>query len=376
MFLQRTELLIGSDNIEKLKNSNVIVFGLGGVGGATVEALVRAGIGNLSIVDFDTVDKTNLNRQIITTQSVVGKPKVEVAKDRVLSINPDINLTIYNEKFLKENIDLFFKDKKYDYIVDAIDLVTSKLDLIEFATNSKIPIISCMGTGNKVNPTQFKVTDINKTSVCPLAKIIRKELKKRKINKLKVVYSDETPRKPFNLDGGREKAKNVGSISFVPPVAGTKTTVGIVDEIEFFLKKDDFKTFNVKNGVKEIENFENLILVTPTYQVGEAHAAWMNNLKKLEEIDFTGKVVGLVGLGNQFAFGESFCGGIRYLYDVVVKKGGKVVGFTSTDGYHYEETSIIEDGKFIGLALDEENQPNLTPKRIGDWITEIKKEFK
>ena len=132
----------------------------------------------------------------------------------------------------------------------------------------------------------------------------------------------------------------------------------------------------VKNGVKEIENFENLILVTPTYQVGEAHAAWMNNLKKLEEIDFTGKVVGLVGLGNQFAFGESFCGGIRYLYDIVVKKGGKVVGFTSTDGYHYEETSIIENGKFIGLALDEENQPNLTPKRIGDWITEIKKEFK
>jgi len=102
----------------------------------------------------------------------------------------------------------------------------------------------------------------------------------------------------------------------------------------------------------------------------------MNNLKKLEEIDFTGKVVGLVGLGNQFAFGESFCGGIRHLYDVVVKKGGKVVGFTSTDGYHYEETSIIKDSKFIGLALDEENQPNLTPKRIGDWITEIKKEFK
>ena len=164
MFLQRTELLIGSNNIEKLKNSNVIVFGLGGVGGATVEALVRAGIGELSIVDFDTVDKTNLNRQIITTQSVVGKPKVEVAKDRILSINPNINLTIYNEKFLKENIDLFFKDKKYDYIVDAIDLVTPKLDLIEFATNSKIPIISCMGTGNKINPEKFKVADIKKTN--------------------------------------------------------------------------------------------------------------------------------------------------------------------------------------------------------------------
>ena len=231
MFLQRTELLIGSDNIEKLKNSNVIVFGLGGVGGATVEALVRAGIGNLSIVDFDTVDKTNLNRQIITTQSVIGKPKVEVAKDRILSINPNINLTIYNEKFLKENIDLFFKDKKYDYIVDAIDLVTPKLDLIEFATNSKILIISCMGTGNKINPAKFKVADIKKTSVCPLAKVIRKELKKRGINKLKVVYSDETPRKPFNLDGGREKAKNVGSISFVPPVAGMLLASEVIKDI-------------------------------------------------------------------------------------------------------------------------------------------------
>ena len=231
MFLQRTELLIGSNNIEKLKNSNVIVFGLGGVGGATVEALVRAGIGNLSIVDFDTVDKTNLNRQIITTQSVIGKPKVEVAKDRILSINSNINLTIYNEKFLKENIDLFFKDKKYDYIVDAIDLVTPKLDLIEFATNSKILIISCMGTGNKINPAKFKVADIKKTSVCPLAKVIRKELKKKRINKLKVVYSDETPRKPFNLDGGREKTKNVGSISFVPPVAGMLLASEVIKDI-------------------------------------------------------------------------------------------------------------------------------------------------
>lgn len=231
MFLQRTELLIGSDNIKKLKNSNVIIFGLGGVGGAAVEALVRGGIGNLSIVDFDTVDETNLNRQIITTQSVVGKLKVEVARDRILSINPDINLTIYNEKFLKENIDLFFKGKKYDYIVDAIDLVLPKLDLIEFATNSKIPIISCMGTGNKVNPARFKIADIKKTSVCPLAKIIRKELKKRRIKKLKVVYSDETPRKPLNLDGGREKFKNVGSISFVPPVAGMLLASEVIKDI-------------------------------------------------------------------------------------------------------------------------------------------------
>ena len=231
MFLQRTELLIGSDNLEKLKNSNIIVFGLGGVGGAAVESLVRAGIGNLSIVDFDTVDKTNLNRQIITTQSTIGRAKVEVAKERILAINPEINLTVYHEKFLKENVDLFFKDKKYDYIVDAIDLVTPKLDLIEFATNSKIPIISCMGTGNKIDPAKFKVADIKKTSVCPLAKIIRKELKKRRINKLKVVYSDETPRKPSNLDGNREKTKNVGSISFVPPVAGMLLASEIIKDI-------------------------------------------------------------------------------------------------------------------------------------------------
>lgn len=231
MFLQRTELLIGSDNLEKLKNSNIIVFGLGGVGGAAVESLVRAGIGNLSIVDFDTVDKTNLNRQIITTQSTIGRAKVEVAKERILAINPEINLTIYHEKFLKENVDLFFKDKKYDYIVDAIDLVTAKLDLIEFATKSKAPIISCMGTGNKLDPSRFQVADIKKTSVCPLAKVIRKELKNRRISKLKVVYSDEVPRKPLNLDGGREKFKNVGSISFVPPVAGMLLASAVIKDI-------------------------------------------------------------------------------------------------------------------------------------------------
>ena len=175
MIFQRTELLIGSENLGKLKKSNVIVFGLGGVGGATVEALVRAGIGNLSIVDFDIVDITNLNRQLVATQSVVGKPKVEAARERILAIRSDINLTVYQEKFLKENSDLFFKDKTYDYIVDAIDLVTPKLDLIELATNLKIPIISSMGTGNKINPAMFEVADIKKTSVCPLAKVVRRE---------------------------------------------------------------------------------------------------------------------------------------------------------------------------------------------------------
>lgn len=231
MIFQRTELLIGSKNLEKLKKSNVIVFGLGGVGGATVEALVRAGIGNLSIVDFDIVDITNLNRQLVATQSVVGKPKVEAARERILAIRSDINLTVYQEKFLKENSDLFFKDKTYDYIVDAIDLVTPKLDLIELATNLKIPIISSMGTGNKINPAMFEVADIKKTSVCPLAKVIRRELKKRRINKLKVVYSKEEPRKPFNENGSREKSKNVGSISFVPPVVGMILASEVIKDI-------------------------------------------------------------------------------------------------------------------------------------------------
>lgn len=231
MIFQRTELLIGSENLEKLKKSNVIVFGLGGVGGATVEALVRAGIGNLSIVDFDIVDITNLNRQLVATQSVVGKPKVEAARERILAIRSDINLTVYQEKFLKENSDLFFKDKTYDYIVDAIDLVTPKLDLIELATNLKIPIISSMGTGNKINPVMFEVADIKKTSVCPLAKVVRRELKKRRINKLKVVYSKEEPRKPFNENGSREKSKNVGSISFVPPVVGMILASEVIKDI-------------------------------------------------------------------------------------------------------------------------------------------------
>lgn len=220
MIFQRTELLIGSENMQKLKEAHVIVFGLGGVGGATVEALVRAGVGNLSIVDFDVVDITNLNRQLVAIKSVVGEPKVEAARKRILSIRDDINLTVYQEKFLKENSDIFFKNKTYDYIVDAIDLVTAKLDLIELANNLNIPIISSMGTGNKLTPSMFEVTDIKKTSVCPLAKVMRRELKKRGIDKLKVVYSKEEPRKPLNENGGREKSKNVGSISFVPPVVG------------------------------------------------------------------------------------------------------------------------------------------------------------
>ncbi|MGL4936084.1 MAG: tRNA threonylcarbamoyladenosine dehydratase, partial [Cetobacterium sp.] len=206
MIFQRTELLIGTENLNKLSHSHILVFGVGGVGGFVVESLVRAGVGELTVVDFDTVDITNLNRQVIATIDTVGQDKVEVIKRRALSINPDIKVNAYKEKFFKEKRDLFFsEDKKYDYIVDAIDLVTAKLDLITIAKELKIPIISSMGTGNKINPTMFEVADISKTSVCPLAKVMRAELKKRRIGKLKVLFSRELPMKPKSSEGDRAK---------------------------------------------------------------------------------------------------------------------------------------------------------------------------
>lgn len=231
MIFQRTELLIGNENLERLKNSHIIVFGLGGVGSSAVEALVRAGVGELTLVDFDTVDITNLNRQIIATQRTIGNFKADVMKERALSINPDIKINSYIEKFLKENSDLFFKNKKYDYVVDAIDLITAKLDLIELCYKGKIPIISSMGTGNKLDPTMFEVSDINKTSVCPLAKVIRKELKKRNVRKLKVVFSKEEVKKPLNENSNREKIYNVGSIAFVPPVVGMIMAAQVIKDI-------------------------------------------------------------------------------------------------------------------------------------------------
>lgn len=228
---QRTELLIGKENLNKLQHSHVIVFGVGGVGGFAIEALVRSGIGEISIVDFDTVDLTNLNRQIIATQDSIGKLKTSIMRDRLLSINPNVIVHEFPEKFSMENSDLFFKDKKYDYIVDAIDLVTSKLALAEIAKNLSIPIISSMGTGNKIEPTMLEVADINKTSVCPLARVMRKELKNRGIKKLKVVYSKELPRKPFNESGSREKKVNVGSIAFVPSTAGLIIASEVVKDL-------------------------------------------------------------------------------------------------------------------------------------------------
>ena len=191
----RTELLLGKDGIEKLASSRVAVFGIGGVGGYTVEALARSGVGTFDLIDDDKICITNINRQIYALRSTVGKYKVDVAKDRILDINPNAVVNTYKTFYTPETADEF-DFSQYDYVIDAIDTVVGKLKIVEKAKEAKIPVISSMGAGNKMNPAMFEVTDIYKTSVCPLAKVMRQELKKRKIRKLKVVYSKEIPIKP------------------------------------------------------------------------------------------------------------------------------------------------------------------------------------
>lgn len=223
----RTELLIGKENLEKLKNSKVAIFGIGGVGSFVLEALARAGIGNFILVDKDNVDLSNLNRQIIATRKTVGKPKVEVAKERILEINPNADVEIYKEFFMPETEGIL--DSTISYVVDAIDTVTAKIELVKRAQELNIPIISSMGTGNKLDPTKFEVSDIYKTSVCPLAKVMRKELKARKIKKLKVVYSKELP---IKVARNEEVIKQIpGSISFVPSVAGLIVAGEVIKDI-------------------------------------------------------------------------------------------------------------------------------------------------
>ncbi len=213
----RTEMLLGKQNIEKLKTSHVAVFGLGGVGGHVVEALARCGIENFSLFDNDTVCESNLNRQIIATVDTIGMQKTEAMKNRILSINPNAKVTLHNVFYLPENADNFSFDD-YSYIIDAIDTVSAKIELVVRAKEKNIPIISSMGTGNKLNPTMLEVSDIYKTSVCPLARVMRRELKARNIPSLKVVYSKEEPLKTTVKD---EKGKPIpGSTSFVPSVAG------------------------------------------------------------------------------------------------------------------------------------------------------------
>lgn len=216
--LSRTELLIGDEGLVKLQKSNILLFGVGGVGSYATEALVRSGIGNITVVDGDEVSLTNLNRQLIATHSTIGTMKTTAVKNRIKDIMPNMNVTdlpIYYTKDNENEIDF----TKYNYIIDCIDMVTSKLMIIEKAKKLGIPIISSMGTGNKFHPEMFEVTDISKTSVCPLAKVMRKELKNRRISKVKVVYSKELPKTPENSPE-QGKRQIPGSMSFVPPVAG------------------------------------------------------------------------------------------------------------------------------------------------------------
>ncbi|WP_075721941.1 tRNA threonylcarbamoyladenosine dehydratase [Roseburia sp. 499] len=193
----RTELLLGKDGMERLANARVAVFGIGGVGGYVVEALARSGVGTLDLIDDDKVCLTNINRQIFATRKTVGKYKVDVAKERILDINPDAKVNIYKTFYLPDTAEQF-DFSQYDYVVDAIDTVSGKLQLVEQAEASGTPIISSMGAGNKMDPSAFEVADIYKTSVCPLAKVMRRELKKRGIKKLKVVYSKEKPLVPID----------------------------------------------------------------------------------------------------------------------------------------------------------------------------------
>lgn len=227
----RTELLIGKSGIEKLHNSKIAIFGLGGVGSFVMEGLVRAGVENFILVDNDCIELTNLNRQILATHQTIGQPKVEVAKQRILDINPSAKVEIYQEFFMPETEGIL--NNTIDYIVDCIDTVTAKIELVVRAQKLNIPIISSMGTGNKLDPTRFEVTDIYKTSVCPLAKVMRKELKNRGIKKLKVVYSKEEPIKPRKCTEENVKA---GSVSFVPSVAGLIIAGEVVKDISILIQ--------------------------------------------------------------------------------------------------------------------------------------------
>jgi len=235
---KRTECLLGKEKMNMLADARVAVFGVGGVGGYVVEALARSGVGHIELIDHDTVAESNLNRQIIATYDTIGRFKVDVMKERILSINPDAEVIVHKCFYLPENKEEF-DFSKYSYVVDAVDTVTAKLTIIEEAKRVGVPVISSMGTGNKLDPTQFEVTDISKTSVCPLAKVMRKELKDRGITKVKVLYSKEQPIKPLTeekslqgeeADTGRKKAAP-GSISFVPSAAGLIIAAEVVKDL-------------------------------------------------------------------------------------------------------------------------------------------------
>lgn len=219
----RTELLIGKEGIEKLKEAKVIVYGIGGVGSFVVEGLVRSGIGHIVLVDNDVVSISNLNRQIHANHETIGKKKIEVMKQRILKVNPQLKVDIYMAQEIEQGEENLI-DTSFSYVIDAVDTVKTKIKLIEKANQMQVPILSCMGTGNKLDPTRLEITDIKKTSVCPLARVMRKELKKRKINQLKVLYSKEEPIQVKNQGV-------LGSISFVPSVAGLIIAGEVIKDI-------------------------------------------------------------------------------------------------------------------------------------------------
>lgn len=227
----RTELLIGSEALLKLNQSKVAVFGVGGVGSYAVEALVRSGVGHIVMVDNDVVSLTNINRQLPATTETIGQAKVESMKKRLLSINPQCKITTFERVYLPQVADELLGDD-YDYIVDAVDMVTAKIDLVAQANKRGIPIISAMGAGNKMDPTRFEVADIYQTSICPLAKVMRKELRAREIPSLKVVYSKEQPIKPLISEEAVNMRKQIpGSIAFVPSVSGLIIAGEVIKDI-------------------------------------------------------------------------------------------------------------------------------------------------
>ncbi len=230
----RTQLLIGKNALDILQKSHVAIFGIGGVGGFVVEALARSGIGEFDLIDNDKVCLTNLNRQIIATRSTVGKYKVEVMKERILDINPDAKVNTFNCFYLPETKNQF-DFKNYDYVVDAVDTVTAKIQLILQAKQADTKIISCMGAGNKLDPTKFEVADISKTSVCPLARVMRQECKKRGIKDVKVIYSKEKPIRPLedmSISCEDTQRRSIpGSIAFVPSVAGLIIASEVVKDL-------------------------------------------------------------------------------------------------------------------------------------------------
>lgn len=240
---ERTAMLIGEENLSKLANCKVLVLGIGGVGSYVVEALARSGVGHLVLCDHDEIDVTNINRQIHANVNTVGKVKAEVMKERILSINPELKVSVHPYLYNVETAERIV-DEDVDYVVDAIDMVTSKIHLAEYCWEKKIPLIASMGTGNKINPAMLEVSDINKTSVCPLAKVMRYEMKKRGVKKLKVVYSKEQPIKPRTLSSAGEREEDQGgdepvfrrrglpgSIGFVPSVAGLIIASEVVKDL-------------------------------------------------------------------------------------------------------------------------------------------------